>query len=42
MKTLRRTIMWLLAILIVAIGLSGWAAHYYWKNAATAYRLPLK
>ena len=33
MKTLRRTIMWLLAILIVAIGLSGWAAHYYWKNA---------
>jgi hypothetical protein len=33
MKTLRRTIMWLLAILVVAIGLTGWAAHYYWKNA---------
>lgn len=33
MKTLRRTIMWLLAILVVAIGISGWAAHYYWKNA---------
>ncbi len=33
MKTIRRTIMWLLAILVVAIGISGWAAHYYWKNA---------
>lgn len=33
MKTLRRTIMWLMAILVVATGLAGWAAHYYWSNA---------
>ncbi len=33
MKTLRRTIMWLALILMVAAGFAGWAAHYYWSNA---------
>ena len=33
MKTLRRTIMWLALFLMVAAGIAGWAAHYYWSNA---------
>ena len=33
MKTLRRTVMWLTLILVVAAGFAGWAAHYYWSNA---------
>ncbi|MGZ0166155.1 MAG: hypothetical protein ACKVII_19715 [Planctomycetales bacterium] len=33
MKTLRRTIMWLVLILAVAAGLAGWAGHHYWSNA---------
>ncbi|NQV25864.1 MAG: hypothetical protein HQ518_16010 [Rhodopirellula sp.] len=33
MRTFRRTLMWLMAMLIVAAGLAGWAAHYYWSHA---------
>ena len=33
MKTLRRTIMWLALFLMVAAGIAGWAAHYYWSYA---------
>ncbi|MDA0283065.1 MAG: hypothetical protein O3B86_06885, partial [Planctomycetota bacterium] len=33
MRTLRKTLLWLMAIVVVVAGATGWVGYHYWSNA---------